>query len=68
MKEQIHYENARSGGLTEVSTVSIPEADFIEKAQQLRIENVKSFYSSELFNSNYFSYDAKRKQIMQTIF
>ncbi|KAK6751904.1 hypothetical protein RB195_003366 [Necator americanus] len=68
IKEQMHYETARGKGGADISSISVAESDFIDKAQQLRIENVKPFYSSDLFNANHFSYDASLKQITQTIF
>ncbi|CAJ0604555.1 unnamed protein product [Cylicocyclus nassatus] len=66
IKEQMHYETAR--GRDDITSISVAESDFIDKAQQLKIENVKPFYSSDLFMSNHFKYDANLKQITQAIF
>lgn len=68
IREQMHYETARGKGGADITSISIAESDFIDKAQQLKIENVKPFYSSDLFNANHFSYDASLKQITQAIF
>ncbi|WKY03325.1 hypothetical protein Q1695_004790 [Nippostrongylus brasiliensis] len=67
VKEQMYYETAKGKG-SSVASVAIAESDFIEKAQQLKIENVKAFYSSELFAAHHFSYDDRLKQIVQAIF
>ncbi|PIO72210.1 MCM2/3/5 family protein [Teladorsagia circumcincta] len=67
VKEQMHYEAARGKGGS-VASVAIAESDFIEKAQQLKIENVKAFYSSDLFAAHHFTYDDRLKQITQAIF
>ncbi|KAK5966747.1 hypothetical protein GCK32_000486 [Trichostrongylus colubriformis] len=67
VKEQIHYEAARGKG-SKIASVAIAESDFIEKAQQLKIENVKAFYSSDLFAAHHFTYDDRLKQIVQVIF
>ncbi|KAK6038475.1 hypothetical protein COOONC_24020 [Cooperia oncophora] len=53
VKEQMHYEIARGKG---------------SSAQQLKIENVKNFYSSDLFAAHHFTYDDRLKQITQAIF
>ncbi|KJH48629.1 MCM2/3/5 family protein [Dictyocaulus viviparus] len=67
VKEQLHYEAAR-GREADLTSVTIAESDFIDKAHQLRIENVKAFYSSDLFNANHFNYDPVGKKITQVIF
>ncbi|VDN02902.1 unnamed protein product [Thelazia callipaeda] len=66
VKDQLCYERARHKDAT-ISTISIPESDFIEKAQQVRIDNVKIFYKSESFRMNSFMYDSKRKLIVHNL-
>ncbi|CAD6194709.1 unnamed protein product [Caenorhabditis auriculariae] len=66
-REQLHYKS-RNQNSGEIASISISEADFNEKAHQLRIENVKPFYNSELFKSHHFKYDPAQKQIVQEIF
>uniref|UniRef100_A0A0K0DLX4 DNA replication licensing factor MCM2 n=1 Tax=Angiostrongylus cantonensis TaxID=6313 RepID=A0A0K0DLX4_ANGCA len=67
VKEQLHYEAAR-GRDASTASIAISESDFIDKAHQLKIENVKAFYSSDLFTAHHFSYDPNLKQITQAIF
>ncbi|KAL3995080.1 MCM2/3/5 family protein [Acanthocheilonema viteae] len=66
VRDQLHYERARHKETT-LSTIGIPESDFIEKAQQVRIENVKNFYKSQHFRTNNFVYDSKRKLIVHNL-
>ncbi|CAG9532155.1 unnamed protein product [Cercopithifilaria johnstoni] len=66
VRDQLHYERARHRETT-LSTIGIPESDFIEKAQQVRIENVKNFYKSQHFRTNNFVYDSKRKLIVHNL-
>ncbi|ULU03941.1 hypothetical protein L3Y34_017023 [Caenorhabditis briggsae] len=68
VRQQMHYAAARAGGNTVIQSVTVAESEFIEKAQQLRIENVKPFYTSEVFASNNFIYDPSKKTIVQEIF
>lgn len=68
VRQQMHYATARAGNDNVLQNVTVPESEFIEKAQQLRIENVKPFYTSEIFASNNFIYDPARKNIVQEIF
>ncbi|KAK6104413.1 MCM2/3/5 family protein [Brugia pahangi] len=66
VKDQLHYERARHKE-TALSAIGIPESDFIEKAQQVHIENVKNFYRSQHFLTNNFIYDSKRKLIVHNL-
>lgn len=50
---------------THLETVEIAEKDLAEKAHQIRIESLSDFYNSALFRNNNFSYDAKRKLIIE---
>jgi DNA replication licensing factor MCM2 len=45
--------------------VEISEKDFVEKAGQMNIHSVYSFYESDLFKQNKFKLDQKRKVITQ---
>ncbi|CAL2031103.1 unnamed protein product [Caenorhabditis brenneri] len=67
VRQQLHYASARNHGEA-VQSVTMAESEFIEKAQQLRIENVKPFYTSELFAANNFVYNPAAKTIVQEIF
>uniref|UniRef100_A0A1I7TZ09 DNA replication licensing factor MCM2 n=1 Tax=Caenorhabditis tropicalis TaxID=1561998 RepID=A0A1I7TZ09_9PELO len=68
VRNQMHYTAARAGGDAVIQNVSVAESEFIEKAKQLRIENVKPFYTSEIFANNNFIYDVTHKTIVQEIF
>jgi DNA replication licensing factor MCM2 len=47
--------------------VTIPEEDFIDKAKQLKITNVKSFYDSNIFKMMRYQYDPNAKTITQSL-
>uniref|UniRef100_A0A8C5CYR9 DNA replication licensing factor MCM2 n=1 Tax=Gadus morhua TaxID=8049 RepID=A0A8C5CYR9_GADMO len=61
--EQMAYQRNRYGAQSDV--VEVPEKDLQEKARQINIHSLSSFYDSELFTSNRFSHDAKKKLIQQ---
>ncbi|CAL8337662.1 unnamed protein product [Lota lota] len=61
--EQLAYQRNRYGAQSDV--VEVPEKDLQEKARQINIHSLSSFYDSELFTSNRFSHDAKKKLIQQ---
>ncbi|CAL2033996.1 unnamed protein product [Caenorhabditis brenneri] len=67
VRQQLHYASARNHGEA-VQSVTVAESEFVEKAQQLRIENVKPFYTAEIFASNNFIYNPTTKTIVQEIF
>lgn len=47
--------------------VEIMEKDLIERAKQINIHGLGKFYDSEIFKNNGFSYDIKRKTILQVV-
>ncbi|MEQ2310845.1 MCM DNA helicase complex subunit [Ameca splendens] len=61
--EQVAYQRSRYG--VQNDTIEIPEKDLHDKARQISIHNLSAFYDSELFRSNKFSHDAKKKLILQ---
>ncbi|EDV90520.1 DNA replication licensing factor Mcm2 [Drosophila grimshawi] len=63
--DQLAYIRCKDG--PSATHVEIMERDLIERAKQLDIGNLKSFYESELFRSNGFSYDPKRRTILQIV-
>ncbi|KAK3735313.1 hypothetical protein QZH41_018724, partial [Actinostola sp. cb2023] len=65
VKEQISY--YRSRYRTEPDVVEIQEDEFIDRARQINIINLASFYDSTMFASNRFSHDKKRKLIFQRL-
>lgn len=52
---------------TEPDTVDIPESDLSDRARQINILNLKPFFESEIFKANRFTYDQKKKIIIQTL-
>jgi DNA replication licensing factor MCM2 len=75
INDQLSYIKYKSGRGSKNSTsaelnmndVSIPEEDFIDRARQLKISNVKSFYESEVFKTMKFNYDSNKKTITQQL-
>lgn len=63
--DQLAYIRCKDG--PSATNVEIMERDLIERAKQLDISNLKPFYESELFRSNGFSYDPKRRTILQIV-
>uniref|UniRef100_A0AAY4B3M4 DNA replication licensing factor MCM2 n=1 Tax=Denticeps clupeoides TaxID=299321 RepID=A0AAY4B3M4_9TELE len=63
MAEQAAYQRNRYGA--EQDVVEVPEKELMDKARQISIHNLSSFYDSELFRSNKFSHDTKKKLIVQ---
>uniref|UniRef100_A0A7N6AL65 DNA replication licensing factor MCM2 n=1 Tax=Anabas testudineus TaxID=64144 RepID=A0A7N6AL65_ANATE len=61
--EQVSYQRNRYG--VQNDTIEIPEKDLQDKARQISIHNLSAFYDSELFRSNKFSHDGKKKLILQ---
>uniref|UniRef100_A0A8C2IVL1 DNA replication licensing factor MCM2 n=1 Tax=Cyprinus carpio TaxID=7962 RepID=A0A8C2IVL1_CYPCA len=63
ISEQVAYQRNRYGA--QQDTIEIPEKDLVDKARQINIHNLSAFYNSDLFRSNKFSHDAKKKLIAQ---
>uniref|UniRef100_A0A4W6DG85 DNA replication licensing factor MCM2 n=1 Tax=Lates calcarifer TaxID=8187 RepID=A0A4W6DG85_LATCA len=61
--EQVAYQRNRYG--VQNDTIEIPEKDLHDKARQINIHNLSAFYDSDLFRSNKFSHDGKKKLILQ---
>lgn len=61
--EQVAYQRNRYG--VQNDTIEIAEKDLQDKARQINIHNLTSFYDSDLFRSNKFSHDGKKKLILQ---
>ncbi|XP_077293926.1 DNA replication licensing factor Mcm2 [Arctopsyche grandis] len=49
------------------STVEVSERDLLDRARQINVTDLKPFYDSRLFKINNFSYDHKRKLIVQVM-
>ncbi|XP_015436900.1 PREDICTED: DNA replication licensing factor Mcm2 isoform X2 [Dufourea novaeangliae] len=50
-----------------IQTIEISEKDLLDRAKQLDIYNLHPFYESNIFKSNNFVYDSRRKIIIQTL-
>merc|ERR1719150_3665263 len=67
-QETVTYMRTRYGrGDEEQEVVEVAENDLLEKAKQINIENLLPFYQSEIFKANNFSYDKKRKLVIQQL-
>ncbi|XP_031573704.1 DNA replication licensing factor mcm2-like [Actinia tenebrosa] len=64
-KEQISFYRCRYR--TEPDIIDIQEEEFVDRARQINIINLASFYESPMFTSNRFMHDRKRKLIIQTL-
>jgi len=52
---------------TEQEVIELTETDLLDRARGIRIQNLQPFFNSQLFQSNNFTHDAKRKLIIQRI-
>ncbi|XP_034945162.1 DNA replication licensing factor Mcm2 [Chelonus insularis] len=50
-----------------ISIIEIAEKDLLDRAKQIDIHNLTSFYESDIFKKNNFVYDSKRRVIIQTL-
>ncbi|CAK9795106.1 DNA replication licensing factor Mcm2 [Anthophora quadrimaculata] len=50
-----------------ITTIEILEKDLLDRAKQIDIYNLHPFYESDIFKSNNFIYDSRRKVIIQTL-
>lgn len=63
--DQLAYVRAKQGPA--VNSIEILERDLTERAKAINIVNFKDFYESEVFKSNGFAYDSKRRVILQAV-
>lgn len=63
--DQLAYIRFKKG--SSATHVEIMEKDLLERAKQIDIHNLNKFYDSEIFRSNGFSFDPKRKTILQVV-
>merc|ERR1719412_1323883 len=57
------YMRSRYG--TEQDVIEISEADLLDKARQINIQNLQPFYASDVFKGNGYSHDATRKIVIR---
>ncbi|XP_032230725.2 DNA replication licensing factor mcm2 [Nematostella vectensis] len=65
IKEQITFYRSRYH--SEPDVIEIQEEEFTDRARQINIINLASFYDSPVFQANRFVHDKKRKLIIQTL-
>lgn len=63
--DQLAYIRCKEGPTA--THIDIMEKDLEERAKQINIYNLKDFYDSAVFKKNGFSYDPKRKVILQIV-
>lgn len=63
--DQLAYIRFKQG--PKATHVEIMEQDLLERAKQIDIHSITKLYESELFKNNGFSYDSKRKTILQVV-
>merc|ERR1711881_124304 len=62
-QETAVYMRNRHG--TEQEVIEVAESDLIDRARNINIQNLQPFFNSDMFKANNFSYDSKRKLIVQ---
>lgn len=66
--ERLHIQAHRSGITADnIKEVFVHEKDLIDKSRQVNIYNLQSFYKCDLFTTNRFKVDSKKKLIIQTL-
>lgn len=63
--DQLAYIRCKDG--PSATHVEVMERDLIERAKQLDIYDLKSFYESDVFKKNGFSYDPQRRVLLQIV-
>jgi DNA replication licensing factor MCM2 len=63
--DQLSYLRFKNG--PKATHVEILEKDLLERAKQINVHTLSKFYDSEIFKNNGFSYDGKRKTILQVV-
>lgn len=63
--DQLAYIRCKEGPTA--THIEIMEKDLSERAKQLNIHSLKDFYECAVFKNNGFTYDAKRKIILQIV-
>uniref|UniRef100_H2YWS1 DNA replication licensing factor MCM2 n=1 Tax=Ciona savignyi TaxID=51511 RepID=H2YWS1_CIOSA len=65
MNDQRRFQKNRFGEVQDYA--QIPEKELSEKAKSINIHNLGNFYQSEVFKTNRFTYDGKKKTITQMV-
>lgn len=64
-QDQMSFQRNRYG--SEADIIEISEKDLADKARQINIHNLGTFYESDIFRTNRFTHDIKRKLIVQAM-
>jgi len=64
VRDQVSYYKNRNRG-ADPEIIEIDEEDFTERARQINIHSLITFYESPIFASNRFTHNKKRKMIIQ---
>merc|ERR1719203_2187814 len=62
-QETATYMRNRYG--TEQEVIEVSENDLLDRARGINIQNLQPFFNSQLFQTNNFTHDVKRKLIVQ---
>merc|ERR1712001_226754 len=62
-QDQASYMRSRYG--TEQDVIEISEADLLDKAREINIQNLQPFYATDVFKGNGYSHDATRKIVIR---
>ncbi|BFZ08073.1 hypothetical protein BsWGS_11112 [Bradybaena similaris] len=65
VQDQMAFHRNRYG--TDTEQLQISEKDLADKARQINIHSLTTFYDSEIFQANHFKHDVKRKVIVHTV-
>lgn len=64
--DQLAYLRCKQGGAS-ATHVEIMEKDLAERAKAINIHNFKDFYESSIFKLHGYTYDSKRRTILQIV-
>ncbi|CAD5226914.1 unnamed protein product [Bursaphelenchus xylophilus] len=65
IRQKRFFEKSRHSQDDENAQIVIKESDLLEKAKEMKLGNLDSFYSSRTFQTNHFKFDAANKTISQ---
>lgn len=67
INDQLSYQKHKSKSGMDIDEVTIKEDDFMDRARGLKINNVKSFYDTDIFKMMKYQYDPSKKTITQVL-
>ncbi|XP_051170865.1 DNA replication licensing factor Mcm2 [Leptopilina boulardi] len=63
--DHLAFQRAMHG--SRVTTIEVSEKELQDRARQINIHNLSSFYESDIFKMNHFTYEPKRKVIINIL-